>query len=95
MNTEIILEWDEEKRQRNIAERGIDFVDAVEVLLDPKMTLYRDVRKNYGENRFNAYGISKGRHLRICFTPRNGKFRIITIFKVHEKEWRKHYGKNN
>ncbi len=36
----IILEWDEEKRKRNIVERGIDFADAADVLTDPNMSLY-------------------------------------------------------
>jgi len=95
MISKIILEWDEEKRKHNIAERGIDFADAVDVLTDPNMSLYLDDRADYGEDRFNAYGLSKGRKIRICFTLRDGKYRVITMFKVHDKEWSKYYEQNN
>ena len=93
MIKDIILEWDEEKRLRNITERGIDFEDVTDVFADPDMRLYLDERRDYGEERFNAYGLSKNRHLRVCFTVREGKIRIITVFKVHQKEWNKCYGK--
>jgi uncharacterized DUF497 family protein len=92
MNKEIILEWDEEKRQRNITERDIDFEDAIDVFFDPNMQLYLDKRRDYGEERLNAYGLSKNRRLRVCFTLRGEIIRIITIFKVHKKEWDKRYG---
>jgi len=92
MSKDIILEWDEEKRLRNIAERGIDFEDAIDVFSDTNMQLYLDGRHDYGEERFIAYGLSKNRRLRVCFTVRNEIIRIITIFKVHEKEWNKRYG---
>ena len=86
---EIIFEWDEEKRARNIEFHGIDFVDAIDVFSDPNMRLYLDERRDYGEDRFNAYGLSKNRRLRVCFTLRDERIRIITIFRVHEKEWNK------
>ena len=47
---------------------------------------------------FNAYGISNGRRLRVCFTMRSDNIiRVISMFKVHKKEWNRHYGieKNN
>ena len=94
MDNEIILEWDENKRQQNLTERGIDFADAIDIFYDPNMCIYLDKRENYGEERFNAYGISKGRNLRVCFTPRGGRFRIITMFNVHKKEWSKRYDTN-
>ena len=91
MNKDIILEWDEEKRKRNIAERGIDFEDAIDVFSDQDMQLYLDKRRDYGEERFIAYGLSKNRRLRVCFTVRDEIIRVITMFKVHEKEWNKRY----
>ena len=91
MSKKIILEWDEQKRHRNIVEHGIDFEDATDVFYDPNMQVYLDERHDYGEERFNAYGLSKSRRLRVCFTIRNGIYRIITVFKVHEKEWDKRY----
>jgi uncharacterized DUF497 family protein len=94
MDRDMELVWDESKRQKVLTERLLDFMDAIEVLSDPEVSIYADDR-NYDEPRFNAYGISKGRNLRVCFTPRNGKVRIITMFKVSEKEWSKYYEKND
>jgi uncharacterized DUF497 family protein len=86
MYEKILLEWDEQKRQRNIAERGIDFMEAINVFDDPKVSIIPDTREDYGEDRYNAYGTSNGRKMRVCFTPRNGKIRVITMFKVRQKE---------
>jgi len=86
------FEWDEEKRLRNFSNHGVDFMDAAEVLSDPNVSIELDTRKDYGEDRFNAYGISKDRHLRLCFTIRDKRIiRVISMFKVNIKEWRKHY----
>ena len=86
------FEWDEAKRIRNIELHGVDFMDASELLDDPNVSIELDTRKDYKENRYNAYGIADGRRLRLCFTIRGKHIRVISMFKVHEKEWRKHYG---
>ena len=92
MTENIIFEWDEEKRTRNIVEHGVDFVEAVSIFDDPKVSIFSDVRKDYGEKRFNAYGVSNGRRMRVCFTMRGENvIRVISMFKVHIKEWNKYY----
>ena len=72
MTENIIFEWDEEKRRRNIIEHGVDFVEAVTIFEDPQVSIVPDVRKDYGEERFakfsgwhiltglNTYKIKKG-----------------------------------
>jgi len=92
MTEDLIFEWNEEKCRRNIIEHGIDFVEAVTVFDDSKVSIVPDVRKEYGEERFNAYGMSNGRRMRVCFTMRGENVvRIISMFKVHRKEWNEHY----
>ena len=92
MTDNLIFEWDEKKRERNIIEHGIDFVEAATVFDDPKVAIVPDVRKDYGEDRFNAYGLSNGRRMRVCFTMRSEDvIRVISVFKVHVKEWNRHY----
>ena len=91
----LIFEWDEQKRKRNFNVHGIDFTDAIDVITDPNVSIELDVKKDYGEERFNAYGISDGRHIRLCFTWRGENIVcVISMFRVHEKEWRKHYENN-
>ena len=94
MTENLFFEWDEAKRNQNIVNHGIDFVEAVSVFDDPKVSIVPDNRKEYGEERYNAYGMSNGRCLRVCFTMRGeDNIHIISIFKVDKKEWNKHYGK--
>jgi hypothetical protein len=84
--------WDSEKRDINIAERDLDFLEFADyVFNDPNLSLRPDDRKDYGEPRFLAYGLVGNTRLCICFTPRDGKKHLITIFKVNKKQWSKCY----
>ena len=91
----IELEYDAEKNQRNIDERGLPFDLGELVLADPKVSTKLDNRKDYSEDRFLSFGKVGALKLCLCWTPRKGKVRVISLFKVHEKEWGKHYGKND
>jgi uncharacterized DUF497 family protein len=95
MNDEVELEWDETKRQQTLKGRGLDFSLAALVLSDPDMAQYIDNRKNYNEIRYIAYGLVYGEVLKLCYTWRGKKIRVISIHKIHKKEREKYYGKNN
>ena len=49
------FEWDEEKRQENIAERGVDFILACRIFEGATIDA-EDERENYRETRFRAIG---------------------------------------
>jgi uncharacterized DUF497 family protein len=74
---EIEYEWFESKRQEVLSN----------VVIEP------DNRQDYGEDRFLAYGMVEGERLCLCFTLRKEKVHLITILKMHKKQWGKHYGK--
>jgi len=95
MNFKVELEYDPEKNQRNIDERGLPFDLAGLVLTDPNVVTEQDMRKDYGEERFLSYGLAGNLRLCLCWTPRENKVRVISLFRVHENEWEKHYGKND
>jgi len=95
MGNVLEFEYDPEKNRRNISERGLPFDLAEFVLSDPNVVTECDYRKDYGEERFLSYGKVEGLRLCLCWTPRNGKIRVITLFKVHKNEWEKHYGKDD
>jgi len=96
MDKNTVFEWDEDKRQSVIAERGLDFVlYAAGILDDSDVFIVPDERKDYGEERYLAYGITDGMRLCLCFSVRGNHVRLITIFKIHKKQWEKHYGKNS
>jgi len=59
------LEWDEEKRQRNLRERRLDFADVARFVPESVRTSSDD-RLNYGERRFNAIGYLDGRLCIFC-----------------------------
>ena len=93
---EIKFMWDEGKRKENIKKRGLDIaILAPMVFNDPNAEIERDLRKNYGEDRYLIYGLADGLRLCICFTPREDVIWLITIFKLHKKDWEKHYGTKN
>jgi len=87
-----IFEYDEEKNRRNIEERGLPFHLAEFVFADPNMVAKIDDRSDYGEIRIISYGLAKGKRLRLCWTLRGDKIRVISLFTVHKKEWEANYG---
>ena len=88
--------WNPEKREQNIKERGLDFVLlADDVLSDPNVVIRPDNRRSYGEDRYLAYALVEGKRLCLCFAPRENKIHIITIFKMHKKQWEESYGKRS
>ena len=52
--------FDTNKRDRTLAERGLDFARAAEVFAGPTVTL-PDTRQDYGERRFLSVGRLDGR----------------------------------
>ena len=79
------LEWDEAKRLQALLERGMDFADVVRFDLDSIVTV-PDERFDYGELRFRSTGYLNGALCRFCWTPRNGRVRIISMRKVNDRE---------
>ena len=61
--------WDPEKSERNLTERGFDFVFASSIFYAP--TLERiDTRQDYGEVRRIATGMADGIQLTVVYTDR-------------------------
>lgn len=91
----MLFDWDEEKRNRTITERGIDFIDAAFVWEDPFRQERVDERGNYGEKRIQTIGKVSFGILLVVYTERireDGKdvTRIISVRKAGRKE-RKEY----
>lgn len=59
------LEWDGEKRQRNLSERGLDFADVALFEFATAIT-EQDRRRDYGEIRFNSWGYLDGVFCSLC-----------------------------
>jgi uncharacterized DUF497 family protein len=79
------IEFDSDKRDKTLAECGLDFARASEVFAGPSVT-NEDVRTNYGEQRFITVGWLDGRTVIVVWTPRGEVRRIISIRKANERE---------
>ncbi|MEE4453750.1 BrnT family toxin [Novosphingobium resinovorum] len=79
------IEYDEAKRRKILAERGIDIADAHRVFADTHIQVLDD-RKDYGETRYRVFGFLHGRRVSLVWTPRDGNRRIITIRHAHHGE---------
>lgn len=82
------FEWNEQKNQKNIRERNLDFADARKVFQRP-MLRRLDARKEYGEDRWIGVGLLDAtRAVVIVFTePDEKTVRIISMRKAlaHER----------
>ncbi|UZR30371.1 BrnT family toxin [Methylococcus sp. ANG] len=81
----MLIEFDPEKRNKTLAERGVDFADAAEIFAGRHFTL-EDAREDYGESRFITVGMLKGRMVVLVWTPRGEARRIISLRKANERE---------
>lgn len=79
------ISFDPAKRDATLEARGLDFADAGEVFAGPTLT-QRDDRKDYGEDRFQTYGLLAGRVVMIVWTPRGAARRVISMRHCHEDE---------
>jgi uncharacterized DUF497 family protein len=77
--------WDEAKRQRTLAERGLDFAEAEQVFTGLRVTLPDD-RRDYGEPRLITAGYLRGRFVVVIWTPRAEGRHIISMRHGHADE---------
>ena len=79
------MTWDDQKRQENLRKHGLDFVD-VALLFAGNWIEREDVRYNYGEQRWVALGLIRGRTCVCVYTWRDGDRRIISLRKGNSRE---------
>jgi len=79
------VSFDPVKRQRTLAERGLDFADAALVFEGVTVEI-DDMRRNYGERRVICYGLLAGRLVVIGFTPRGTVRHIFSMRKANDRE---------
>jgi hypothetical protein len=86
------IEWDEAKRLANIAKHGADFADVPFMDWD-HATILEDVRFDYPEPRFWAFGMLRGRLHLAAYCVRADNIRVISFRKANAREI-KRYGRN-
>lgn len=86
-------DWDEAKRHANQTKHGLDFAALADIDLSA-LQIEPDQRKDYGEPRFTFFFEREGRLHQVTFTPRNGRFRLISFRKANKREKRKWASRN-
>ena len=81
----IRITFDQAKREKTLAERGLDFADAALVFAGVTLEI-EDTRKDYGETRVICYGLLEGRMVVMGYTPRCAERHVFSMRKANERE---------
>lgn len=79
------ITFDPLKRERALAERGLDFADA-EMIFEGVTLEIEDTRKDYGERRIICFGLLAGRMIVIGYTPRGAERHVFSMRKANDRE---------
>ncbi|MFO1331253.1 MAG: BrnT family toxin [Rubrivivax sp.] len=78
------ISYDPVKRERTLAERGLDFEDAAAVF-DGITVEVEDARKDYGERRIICYGLLAARLVVVGYTPRGSVRHVFSMRKADDR----------
>lgn len=86
----MLIEFDEQKRQKTLTERGLDFADANQIFEGVHLT-HLDERFDYGEIRHISMGYMNARLVVVAWTYRPDDIfpthrRIISMRKANDRE---------
>jgi uncharacterized protein len=79
------ISYDPVKRDKTLAERGLDFEDAAWVFEGTTVEV-DDERQDYGERRIICYGLLDNRLVVIGYTPRGEVRHIFSMRKANDRE---------
>jgi uncharacterized DUF497 family protein len=77
--------YDDDKREKALSERGLDFEDAKAVFAGVTLEI-EDTRKDYGEVRMICYGRLAGRMVVVGYTPRGAERHVFSMRKANDRE---------
>ena len=87
----VVFKWDPNKATANLKKHGIDFYEALTVLVDSLSTTYPDIDHSAAEHRFLTIGMSnRNRTLVVSHTSERDVVRIISARRATRRE-RKFY----
>lgn len=81
------IEFDPAKDEANIAKHGISLATAADLEI---RAFVRDGRRDYAEERFNAFGLLDGQTYCLTFVVRAAKIRAISLRRARAKEYLRH-----
>jgi uncharacterized DUF497 family protein len=81
------IEFDPAKDAANVAKHGVSLARAADLELLAYVADHR-----FAELRFRLYGLIDGKPHCVAGTDRNGRVRVISLRRAHEKEMRRYVG---
>ncbi|MEN9437583.1 MAG: hypothetical protein RIR09_2238 [Pseudomonadota bacterium] len=79
------ISYDPSKRDKALADRGLDFEDA-QTVFEGLTVEVEDTRKDYGEKRIICYGLLAGRMVVVGYTPRGTVRHVFSMRKANDRE---------
>ncbi|KQQ23930.1 hypothetical protein ASF53_05105 [Methylobacterium sp. Leaf123] len=79
------ITFDPAKRDKTLAERGLDFRAAEAVFAGPVFE-FEDTRADYGETRIITVGLLRGRMVIVGWTPRGADRHVFSMRKANDRE---------
>ena len=79
------ISYDAAKRERTLAERGLDFEDAA-IVFDGLTVEVEDTRKDYGERCILCFGLLAGRLVVVGYVPRGAVRHVFSMRKANDRE---------
>ena len=79
----MLFEWDEGKRQANLAKHHIDFRDAKRVFDGP---VFERIDRRHGEDRTFAVGLMEDIEIVVVYVMRGQRRRLISARRAHRNE---------
>ena len=79
------ITYDPTKRDKTLAERGLDFEDAAAVFQGTTVEV-EDKRKDYGERRVLCFGLLVARLVVVGYTPRGSVRHVFSMRKANDRE---------
>ena len=79
------LSFDSGKRDRTLAQRGLDFKDAAIVFRGVTVEV-EDRRRDYGERRMICFGMLEGRLVVVGYVPRGAVRHVFSMRKANVRE---------
>ena len=79
------VSYDPSKRKKALADRGLEFEDAVAVF-DGLTVEVEDTRRDYGEKRVICFGLLAGRMVVVGYTPRGTVRHVFSMRKANDRE---------
>ncbi|MEA3160836.1 MAG: uncharacterized protein QOD95_2384 [Gammaproteobacteria bacterium] len=81
----MVITFDLVRREKNLHDRQLDFLDA-EIVLSGLLFTVEDTRIDYGEQRFQTVGFLTGRMVMVVWTPRGEAAHVMSMRKCNDKE---------